>query len=314
MRTPERTIRTPRIVLVAGMACLLAACSESPTAPTGGLRPGSYSADRLEPTFSFDTVDVPGALATSPGGINAAGDISGTYVDATGHSHGFIHHNGNFTSIEFPGADNTSVNGIGPSGDVVGTHWNDDEEVVAFHGYHRSAQGEFEDVHFPGHLYEIPQRILADGRIFGCRHDHDLMGSMRGIMMSSSGASETDMFASMNNGATPDGHLVIGFYTDMMVMPSRTEAYVIENGAITPFIVPGSTLTNAWDINARGDIVGVFRDGSGVHGYVRTDAGFTTINVPGAAATRAFGIDARGDIIGTFVGGGMTHGFLARRA
>lgn len=305
-----------RILIAAalGLSCLLeVACSDAPTSPPSNLRPGPYSADRSEPTFTIDTIDIPGALATSPQGINASGDVSGTYLDVTGRSHGFILHNGAITTIDFPGADNTDAHGIGPSGDIVGTHWNNGEEAVASHGYHRTIQGQFEDVHFPGHLYEIPQRILPDGRILGCRHDHDLMGSMRGIIITSTDSTETDMFASMNNGATPDGSMVVGLYTNMMTTPSRTEAYVIANGEITPFVVPGSSLTTAWDVNPRGDIVGVFRDVRGLHGYVRTDAGYTTISVPGASATRAFGINARGDVIGTFVSGGATHGFLAVR-
>jgi hypothetical protein len=75
-------------------------------------------------------------------------------------------------------------------------------------------------VHYEGHLYEIPQRILPDGTILGCRHDHDLMGSMRGITIRGDETSEaTDIFASMNNGASPSGRLIAGLYTNMMVTP-----------------------------------------------------------------------------------------------
>src|SRR5262249_4002722 len=149
------------------------------------------------------------------------------------------------------------------------------------------------------HLYEFPQRILPDGTILGCRHDHDLMASMRGIVITASGSSDIDAFASMNNGATPDGRRVVGFYLNMAA--SRNEAYVIEDGVFAPFLYPGSRSTSAWDTNPRGDIVGVYANSTGAHGWIRASGEFTSIDVPGATATRVFGVNARGDVVGTYV-------------
>ena len=267
---------------------------------------------RGQPSFIITTIDVPGALSTGAQGINAEGVISGAYRDASG-LHGFILRDGVFETVDYPDADNTELRGIGPDGAVVGDHWNNGEEATAAHGFRRTADGQFTTVHFPGHLYEFPQRILADGTILGCRHDHDLMASMRGVRTGRDGSTEIDEFASMNNGATPAGRRIVGLYTNMMAA-NRTEAYIIDDGVLTPFLVPGSTLTTAWDVNPRGDVVGVYRNASGFHGYVITTEGITTIDVPGASATRAFGINARGDVIGTYVAGGVTHSFLAKRA
>jgi uncharacterized membrane protein len=291
----------------------LSACSDNPASPSASraseLGPPSF--DRNTPSFQFVPIDIAGALSTSPQGINAGGDIAGIYVDANSRFHGFILHEGDVTTVDYPGADYTDVRGIGPDGTVVGTFANNTEEAVAFHGFKRSPDGTLERVHFPGHLYEIPQRILADGTILGCRHDHYLMGSMDGIMIARGSSTEINQFASMNNGATPSGNLVAGLVTDMM--SGRQMGYTIQDGAFTTFMVPGSTLTTAWDVNPRGDIVGVYRNASGVHGYVRTSAGFTTLDAPGASATRAFGINARGDVVGAYVAGGRTHGFLMVR-
>lgn len=267
---------------------------------------------RGQPSFTITTFDVSGALSTGAQGINADGVISGTYRDANG-LHGFILRDGLFETVDYPGADNTELRGIGPDGAVVGDHWNNGEEATAAHGFGRTADGQFATVHFsPDHLYEFPQRILPDGTILGCRHDHDVMASMRGVRMGRDGSTETDAFASMNNGATPDGRQIVGLYTNMLAN-NRTEAFIIDDGVFTPFLVPGSNLTTAWDINPRGDVVGVYRNASGFHGYVMTTEGITTIDVPGASATRAFGINARGDVIGTYVAGGVTHSFLATR-
>jgi hypothetical protein len=321
-RTPEDTMRanrhSPRAALrfipaTAAILALLGACSDGgPTDPVaeGGLGPVAASFNRDAPTFSFASIDVPGARATQPQGINAGGDISGLYVDASQHSHGFILHDGAFTQVDYPGADNTTLRGIGPDGTVLGTYRNDTEEAVASHGFERAPDGSFAVIHYPGHLNEIPQRILPDGTILGCRHDHDTMGSMDGMMISREGASEIGKFASMNNGATPNGRLITGFYTNMS---GQATSYTIDDGVFTEFMVPGSTQTIAWDVDPRGDIVGVYRNAAGFHGFVRTASGYTTIDVPGASATRVFGTNARGDLVGAYVAGGVTHGFLMTR-
>jgi len=300
------------------LAALLAAgcVDRAPTGPSAGPEPGAASADRTVSTYAFTSIDaatIPGALAISPQGINAGGDISGSYVDAGGKQHGFILHDGALTTIDFPSADGTGVNGIGPSGDVVGTHWRNGEEASAFHGFRRTVSGDFQDVHYTTHLYEIPQRILPDGTILGCRHDHDLGMSMFGISIGRRDTSELDMPASMTNGATPDRHLMVGLAMNMMT--GVNQAFMIDDGMFAPIVIPGALVSTAWDVNPRGDIVGFYRNAAGFHGYVFTNGEVTTIDVPAstnATATRVFGINARGDVVGTYVAGGKTWGFVDR--
>lgn len=261
--------------------------------------------------YSFTKLEIPGALAAVANGINAGGDIVGTYRNAGG-IHGFILRGGDVTSFDFPGATVTEGRGIGPGGEVVGSYRLPGETGFRIHGFHRTSDGEFVQADFPGHPYAIPQRILPDGTILGCRHHQDLMASMRGAQMGRDGYAETDAFASMHNGATPDGRLIVGLYTNMM--ERRGEGYVIEDGVFTPLLVPGSRSTAAWDVNPAGEIVGVFSDASGIHGFVRLQNGeFVTLDVPGATVTRAFGINARGDVVGTYLVGPAQFAFVARR-
>ena len=312
-----RAIQSRAATGAAAVVCLIGSACADATSPASTLAPRTPSVDRRTPTFEYETIDVPGAVSTALQGINAGGDIVGLYAGANGRTHGFIRQNGIMTPIDYPGADNTDVRGIGSDGTVVGTYWNVGEEAAASHGYRRTPDGTFSRVHDAGHLYEIPQRILPDGTILGCVHDHDRMATMFGAAFRDDEPLETtDLFASMHNGASPNGRLIVGLFTNMMVTPNRGEAYVIDlaRGDTTMFVVPGSVSTSAWDVNPRGDIVGVFRDAALVfHGFVRTDAGFTPIDFPGATATRAFGINARGDVVGTYVAGGVTHGFRAVR-
>src|SRR5262249_59697322 len=96
----------------------------------------------------------------------------------------------------------------------------------------------------------------------------------------------------MNNGVSPDGGIVVGLFMDMSITPMRARGYILRDGEATAFDYPGATLTQAWDVNAQGDAVGVYRDTSGrVHGYLRSAGGdFTAIDYPGATLTRALGM------------------------
>jgi hypothetical protein len=261
--------------------------------------------------FTFSSIEVPGASSTTAWGINARGDIVGSYVDGAGVTHGFLLRRGSLTTIDVPGATSADARGIGPNGEIVGIYKLAGEPAPNVHGFWRSPAGDILPADYPGYN-EIPQRLLPDGTILGCRHDNDLMATMRGIAMNRSGNAEIAAFASMHNGATPDLRRIVGLYTNMDASPARQEGYVVDDGVFTPFLVPGSVMTAAWDVNPAGEIVGVFRDGAGFHGFVLTGEEYLPVNVPGATATRAFGINARGDIVGAYIAGNRTFGFVAR--
>ena len=246
-------------------------------------------------------------------GINTRGDVVGTFIEGTGQNsvqHGFVLSKDEFTVIDFPGARSTIARGINPRGDIVGSYQLPGDPALAARGFLLTKKGEFVNVRYPGHSWEIAQRILPDGTILGCYHDHDQMESMRGVTIGRDGASEIDAFGSMHTGATPDLQLIVGFWFNMM--DNQTQGYTIENGVFTSFMVPGSNLTQAWDVNPDGAIVGVYRVGTTLRGFVKTGETYSTIHYPGSTATRAFGINARGDIVGIYVLGGVTRAFLAR--
>jgi probable HAF family extracellular repeat protein len=78
---------------------------------------------------------------------------------------------------------------------------------------------------------------------------------------------------------------------------------------------PSATFTQAFGVNKAGQIVGFYRDGTGVfHGFLRkTDGTFTTLDPPGAAISFASGISGK-NIIGQYTdSGSVTHGFLATK-
>lgn len=223
---------------------------------------------------------------------------------------------GVLTKIGYPGAAYTEARGINARGEIVGAYRLRGEPAVNFHGYLRTTRGEFIAIDFPGHTNTIAQRITRRGLIVGCRHDTDTMSTMRGVMINARDPNEfaeIGQFASMNNGATPDGSLIVGLYTDMGT--GRRRGYLLYGDTFIPFDVPGSIFTAAWDVNPAGEVVGVYRDGrNAVHGFLWADLRFHSIDYPAATATLAFGINSRGDVVGNYVdAAGRTHGYVASR-
>ena len=265
------------------------------------------------PAATFKSIDFPGAVLTQVQGINPEGEMVGLYVDTAGKQHGFLFRRGDFSTIDYPGAIATDARGINRNGDIVGAFTNVPGGPPNIHGYLLS-HGAFSEVQFPGYLGTIAQRISPEGDIYGCNHNTDLMASMHGFRRTDDGYTQLDVQASMNNGATPDGSTVVGLYTDMMT--GLSHGFMIKSGSFQPFDVPGSNLTQAWDINPEGHVVGNFRDATGkTHGFVRTDSGYAAIDFPGAIATNARGINPEGEIVGWYVdSAGKTHGFLRRKA
>jgi len=277
--------------------------------------------------FLYTSVDFPNAIRTRAWGINRRGTIVGDYRDRSNVLHGFLLSREGYVTVDVPGALigqpgtlPTSLRGINPGGDIVGDYvappGSSPDCTVAgappcIKGFllHR---GIFTTVLFPGHPGAIPQRITANGDIYGCYHDADFMGSMFGFVLTASGFSSIDVPASMHTGATPDGGTIVGLYTDMTTMPPLTRGYVVQNGNFQPFDVPNSTFTQAWDVNPAQSVVGDFTDAAGMfHGFLKTAEGYTSIDFPAAVASHAQGINLRGAIVGMYTDtNNMTHGFL----
>ena len=112
---------------------------------------------------------------------------------------------------------------------------------------------------------------------------------------------------------SPDGKTIVGFYTDLVTMQGH--GYVLRKDNFMPFDVPGASLTNAWDINAQGEIVGVHLDANGkFHGFLRNGARYFSIDYPNAIATFAFGTNETGQIVGQYRDvAGVVYAFLLTR-
>jgi hypothetical protein len=294
---------------------------------------------------------------SNAGGINPAGDIVGNYTDGVGKMHGFVLSRGQFTTIDVPGSLvgvegtlPTAARGSSPSGEIVGQFnapYNPPASTSV--GFDSPAycpapgstactkgflysRGKFSVVLFPGHPGAIPGRITPDGNMYGCLHDFDVMGSMFSAAWTRFG--DTSIAAgggalsdptlsfpdSMHGGATPDGGTVVGFYGNSSNGFKTTHGYVLQNGVLATYDVPGSISTTIWDINPGEEAVGTFTDKAGKqHGFIQFPDGLApiTLDVPNtppfnAVRTVILGINPGGLLVGQYTDtNGHTHGFLA---
>jgi probable HAF family extracellular repeat protein len=97
----------------------------------------------------------------------------------------------------------------------------------------------------------------------------------------------------------------------MLATPAIAGAFLAECKSVysyttlnDPQALAGSTTANG--INNSGEIVGIYQDASGYHGFLYSGGKYTALNVPLAATTYAYGINDKGQIVGL----GGNYGFL----
>lgn len=273
----------------------------------------------------FATIDYPGAVATFTDDINPAGDIVGGWYDSDWNEHGFLLRHGKFTSFDYPGSVWTEAYGITPDGDIVGQYGVDS---VQYHGF-LLRDGVFQNIDVPNPPTQegllpntMPFKMSADGTVVGCFHQSDsngnvtsteMMNLMHGWASNDDGLGQVGWFsdeASMHTGINPEGDITGFEYGDDGVGVS----YLIKDGVTTRFRFPGSSDTEAYDVNASGVVVGYeFDDAAGVYrGFVRQGSQMTSFDVAGASGgTYPQGVNEDGDIVGYYIDSdGGHHGFL----
>jgi len=82
-------------------------------------------------SYTFTTIDVPGAPITVALGINDNGQIVGWFFSPA-ETNGFLTDGGTFTPIDVPGAPDTWANGINAAGQIVGGF---QDASISVHGF-----------------------------------------------------------------------------------------------------------------------------------------------------------------------------------
>jgi uncharacterized membrane protein len=271
--------------------------------------------------FAFSAFEPEGASYTEAMGINSSGAIVGVY-DVPGFPRaGFLLENGAFTRIAFPQASGgpavtaTVAYDINAAGDIVGVYRLAGEGLTEMPGFLRTKAGVFSTVDVPGRMGTVATAILPDGTILGCSHDENMTTTMYGFVRDRFGNIMDDASAgTMHFAATPDLATIVGRYADTSTGSVQHYGYLLDATGLQLFRVPGTTFTQAWGINPRGEIVGYsWQIGIGSRGFIWDGEAFTTLHFPTATDTRVYGINAGGDVVGSYVDGVKYRGFVASR-
>jgi len=263
-------------------------------------------------SYSYRSIDYPGAALTQVFGINERGDVVGSYNDTDGNTHGFSLVNGRFSRIDYPGSIFTAARGINDDDVIVGAFTRADDPNGG-HGYVlRGAT--FSQVDFPGSVHSGILGVNEAGDITG---SYDLGDINTGIgYLTENGrfvSFEVPNSAPLTTGphGINDAGFVAGFFGDS-IDPNVTHAFLKFRSQFTIVDYPGATITGFFGINERGDAVGgcTCVDGR-PHGILYSRGQFTFIVYPGATHTRPRAINDRGQIVGFFDVAGVTHGFVA---
>jgi len=193
---------------------------------------------------TFTTFDPPGSQGTTPVSINPAGQITGSYTDASFATHGFVRTtDGTITSFDAPGADHGTFPAlITPQGLIVGIYFDANYSTQPFL---RAHDGTFT-------TFQIPS---AGAFIYA-------------LVASSAGATAGAFFGS--NGPqmflrSPSGH-----FTLIDFPPAFLTFFFVPN--VTAMTPGGTILGSYFDSNGT------------IHGFLRTiDGNFTTFDAPNAA-------------------------------
>src|SRR6266446_6292223 len=206
------------------------------------------------------------------------------------------------TTIQYPGSTSTTARGINKSGDIVGTYvcaaacvnpMTGETSPPGTHGF-LLQDGVYTRIDVPGGTGTVARGISERGTIVG----HYNVGAVTHGFAYFEGfylnpidvpAEDFDHPASPLRDTLPvriaSNGEIVGFYLSSGV------SYVAKRNVIaTTFTFEGNLFTLAWDVNARGDIVGVHGDnqantvGAPVkpHGFLRTkDGEYRSLDVQG---------------------------------
>lgn len=264
---------------------------------------------------SVTPFDAPGgAEGTIPKGINAAGSITGFFLDDSYNSHGFLRAaDGTITKFNVPGArEGTYPLGINAEGTVTGFYASDSVS----HGFQRTSDGVISTIDVPDAYQTFPRAISDKGTVAGDYIDQESL--TRGFLLSPNGRYKTFGIPKRPNavmGVTAINYSgeIVGFW--QANYRGSTHAFLRAGKTIFSFDLGSGSATIPSGLNTVGEIVGYFDDSDGSHGFKRApDGKVTTFDFPNSIYTIGEGINDKGEIAGYYESqDGAINGFLLKQ-
>jgi hypothetical protein len=261
--------------------------------------------------LSFKAFDLPSGNPFSANGINAKGDIVGSYTSDRGiTSHGFVLSSGNLSTVDFPSAPLNILQGINDTGQIVGWFW--DSAFFATHGWQVGSG--FQDL-CGGTGQTRFFSISNASHIAGTCGPGDGFILNPGKSVIPASALPNAIQTSIYGINSFDEY--VGAFTD----DHGTTHGLIGNSKDGPSSVdfPGAFGTQILGINDSHQMVGQYWDANTTHGFIcKLPASAScfqpfdvTINGVTALVTNPTGISSTGVIVGMYGDSAGSHGFTA---
>ncbi len=234
-----------------------------------------------------------GKAATSIFAMNNNGDFAGATGNSTG-SLGFVDIAGKITKFTVSGAANVYTYGINITDSTVGV-WYDSNNLA--HGFSRGPKGKITVINYPGANQTACSGITDAGEIAGTYYD--VYGNAYGFLYNKGVFKTVDLpiIFQINNAGMLAG-------TSYNFASGETFGYVATPTTFNPttVTVANSQVTQLYDINNAGTIVGAYVDEGGTqHGFSLAGNVVNNIDDPnGAGSTFCTGINKAGQIVGHY--------------
>lgn len=282
---------------------------QSPAAQSESSSASAYTITGIDDS-NAGTGALEGTLVTA---VNASGEMTGGWSDATGIMHGFVYANGTYTSFDVgsvlspeSGFLGTLGTGIDTAGDVIGIY---SDNTNASHGFLLPA-GSTSPISFdepnlsnpvPSYRGTFPMAINDNGQIIGTystgTNSTTASSLYKGFLVTAANVEA--------------GNIASQYFTEIDDTNAGTASSSYQKAGTVPIA-----------INAAGTVTGYYVDSSGNrHGFIYSAATYTSFDGPAATTNTGKGgsfsgtipmsIDAAGDAVGSYTdSAGVRHGFI----
>ncbi len=225
----------------------------------------------------FTTYDFPGSQNTYFYALGNDGRAAGHYEDSNGLHHGVILEDGELRQYDFPGAIETFIYVISDATGLLTGDFIDDK------GVRRGFSGDI-IVEFPGAVETYAGFVGANGVIMGSYIDAEGVyhayirtpdGTMRSIDVPQPVPFEYLYGHGINNAGTYVARAKV-----LGDIPRTFVGSAVERAGVVELKFPGSVITDGWNINQDGSIVGHYESVDGrTHGFIARPVEDTTTQV-----------------------------------